>query len=223
MKKIICILLCCTGLCAGAFSQSGGECLSAKVVVLADWSESVQGCESFISEVASLVAERFEFPGSSVSVGLLRFGSIVMVDVPIMDPLISVRTYAGIISKGRADGKRTDMMSGVRSTEVQLGIASYESGERHLFVSDDGKQQIVIVVSDGFPDDASAVLEEMSLLKEAGVIVVSILVPSPGIAYVYSPDLDNRKFLKDLSSPGMYLEEDVSNLVALLENLGLCF
>lgn len=106
--------------------------------------------------------------------------------------------------------------------EKEFGMKPLGEGQnRKLSMPEYSGHHILIVVSDGVPDNASFVLDEAMLLKNSNVFIFTILVDKTEEGKSYGYEVSEERLL-EIASPGGYFHVSVDGLARFLEDLSVC-
>lgn len=197
MKKVLLSLL----LFVSSISfGNDNSCLQIDIILVADFSSSVENYQYFISSALQAFANRFELSEGTVKIGLIVFS-----DYPrLLCPLTS-------------DGERLKKEIDEVSTLVPEGETYM--GEAFLLAMDEinkngraGYKRMIIIISDGYPTWRESTLRINNQVKGNNISVCSVLI---------KVNVCDGEFMKDIST-NCYVESNYENLILALESLDVC-
>lgn len=186
----------------------GGDrvsCLQLDIVIVADFSSSVQGYEGYIFKAIHDFADSFQMDDEEVRIGVVAFNTEAYVPLQITGrrkDLDAFLTENNLFCTGT-----TNMDAGLRTAYEQLGIA-YEG----LADRSDSKK-IIILISDGEADSPDKTFLVANDIKNGGVDIWGILIASPS-----ARPAEMRLY----SSPNKFVSTDYERLGEELNKLNFC-
>jgi uncharacterized protein YegL len=179
--------------------QKDDGCLKLDIVLLADLSESVGREHIFIKQALLSYISAFKLSEDGVKIGLITFSSFASnrCSLTADNNYISER----INNIPYPDGS-TNMSEG-----FSFAFEELENNGR------EGYSRIVILISDGLPDNDEATIMTTHLLKVMNIKIFTIMVDSDEV---------DENFMKQIASPGCYVSTDYRNLTKELKKLDIC-
>lgn len=187
-----------------SFKTERSGCAQLDIVLIGDFSGSVKGREKFIVEAFSTFIDQFELSESTVKIGLIAFDDFAHILSPLTSDKATIQTGFDKMKTNQASGG-TEMLVGLSAAFTEIIGKNGRSGI----------QKIIILVSDGDPDDSDKAGEaEMikQLTSSSYVMVCSIVITQSSC---------DREFMKEISN-GCYAEADYMSLAFELKNLDIC-
>ncbi len=197
MKTLIFLLF--IGINTGFKEES---CIKADLIILADQSGSVYMDNGYVYKAISSFVSRFELEEEGLKMAFITFNSD-----------ISIKYHLG--------ANRDSLMKAVHSINYTIPTGNTRLFEALLASINEfnvyGRtdiNRIVVIISDGAPDDTYSAIEAAKQLKLMyNCKIYGILVKST---------LTNEPFMQQLSSKGCYLETNYTSLIENLEKLDIC-
>ena len=184
------------------FKPTDYGCAKLDIIILADMSQSVQGYEDYIREASETFINRFELSEDGIQIGLIVFNSRVTVLSSITDNKSELLRDIQYISIGTATSN-TDLSAGLQSTMGEF-----------LEHNRPNSGKIIIIISDGKPNDPNDALKKVNDAKLLlNCTVFGILVKTL--------DSDGG-YMESLSSPNCYIETNYQMLADELNKLDIC-
>lgn len=186
-----------------SFKEKPG-CAQLDIILLGDFSGSVQGREKFVVDAFSTFINQFELSEATVKIGMIMFNDNAYITSPLTSNKDELVAGFNKIASTTASGG-TEMVFGLRTA---YGEILSKKGRDNI-------QKIIILVSDGDPDDHNKE-DEIAMIKQMGegqfVSICSIVITQSGC---------DRDFMKEISN-GCYSEADYMSLAYELKNLDIC-
>lgn len=181
-------------LCAG---KKESDCLQVDIMLVADFSGSVIGYEGFVQDAFISFVNQFELSEETVKVGVVTFNSSAYLHCPISSdkPHIIDR-----IENFHAATGNTNMLDA-----IQISVQELLNNGRP------GYKKIIVLVSDGMPDDRAQVQSACEQMNVFGLNVYGILIESFG---------HDEEFMNSISTH--YLKSDYESLSVEIKKLDIC-
>ena len=174
-------------------------CKDVDIMLLADYSQSISGHEKWITNAMFSFVDHVDMNNGDVQIGSIAFNN----DAEITGELTAQKKKAlqGIEYMGNKVGM------GVTNLSDALYKAVNEFSER----GKEGRRKIVILISDGRPDNEQNVLVIAEQMRLMNVEIYTILVEANG---------SSPQFMQDISTK--YYQSDYEGLAAAINNINLC-
>lgn len=177
-----------------AVQCSYAQCAQLDVVICADLSGSIEGSEQFVIDAVNAFVQ-----GLHISENAIRFSVVTFNDGATVNlPLSGEKKWLGYV---RAQGG------------TQMAHALYTASNELFTNGRPGVLGVVILISDGQPNDLDAAKAAAANLKVGGFHICTVGVDTG--------DAD-QQLLQELSSNGCYTFADYKNLVRELKRLDMC-
>ncbi len=179
-------------------------CLKSDILILIDMSGSVIGRENTIHEAVYSFINKFELSEDGLRIGAYKFNNEIKVLYSLGDDKQALIRGINTIRSTTADGS-------THLFEALMGAMGEFNNKGRQEV---GVHRIVVVLSDGAPDNPIATLAAGEQLKRMyNAKIYGILIKST---------LTNEPFMQQLSSKGCYLEVDYNSLIEEVQKLDIC-
>lgn len=188
MKFLFCFLL---------YFPSFSQCLQLDILLVGDNSNSVHGYESYIQNAFSSFASKFDLSEDEVKIGVIHFSSYVTLTCPLTSDKDKLATALSI---NQFSSGQTNMME-----------AFYQCINEFMANGRFGYRKIVILISDGVPDNPEQVRVAAQQLRSAGISIYGLLVSSS-----YS----DSEFMESIST--YYLKTNYESLSTEIKRLNIC-
>ncbi len=176
------------------------DCLELDIMLVGDYSGSIKGNEQFIAEAFTSFSSQFKLSETGINIGVVTFGSDAYLVSPLTSSQETLDSGLDIMSRMVCDGS-TNMISALQLASIQLS-----KGRPNV-------QDVIIIVSDGYPDHATETITIAEQIKQLQhVMICTILVNGTSI---------DEKMLQDLSS-NCYVRSDYLQLSNEIKELDLC-
>ena len=197
MKYILTILL------VFSLNIAKSQCLEMDIMLVADYSDSIDGHEEFVEDAFNEFIDRFELHENGVRIGIIAFS-----DYPFMLSKLSTNK-----NKLR---KVTRTMDGVfhrQSTNMYGALnATYKYMEKN---SRENARKMIIVVSDGAFNGSPEKLPELVYeIKKEGINICGVLIKS---------EYQTPQNMLAISNDFCYFESTYQMLSEVLKNMDVCF
>lgn len=179
------------------------SCLQMDIMLLGDFSASVDGHEKFVTDAFSAFVNKFDLDENGLKIGVIGFSN----DATLISPLTSDKEK---ISTGIDKWVESDYGTGGTTNmkdAMFLAMNEFTVNGRTLY------RKLLIVVSDGKPDSPDQVLAISEQFKSMNIGVCGVLI----VAENY-----DDKYMKNLSSNFCYVETDYNNLIEELKKMDIC-
>lgn len=193
-------------------------CLKLDIMILADRSTSVSGKEQFIHDAVYTFIDKFELAEEGIKIGLITFANSARVESHLTSEKDTLKMKCSVISPHSAMGS-TNLSHAFELTVEEMVVNGRQ-----------GVMKMIILITDGEPDNKAEAAGHASLLKSMpGTLIWGILVTkmednsSPFIMYM--PNYVSNygaEYLKSISSPNCFIESDYNNLVNQVKKLDIC-
>jgi len=184
-----------------ALSTYGQGCLKLDLVVLGDYSGSVMGYQSFVSDAITSLAKGLELSEEGVKMSTIIFNDSPTVVCSLTDSKKEFITQTSALK----------LMFPVGETYL-LGALKAARDELFGVKSRDGYNKMIILISDGRIYDTSQSVEAVNELRKLGVRICTILIKS---------STTNEQFLQQIALD-CYVESDYENLASEINKLDIC-
>lgn len=160
-------------------------CLNLDLVTVADFSGSVEGHEQFI---CSGISEIAKLDGEDLRQALITFD------------------YTSRLEYGFSQPEKFECPSASGGTNLHSALVK----AAELFDRNSGR--VIVIISDGVPDDIEMCLELANLLRASGVRIYGVLINS---------SIASETVMKQISD--VYVSTDYEHLVKEIKKLSFCF
>lgn len=172
-------------------------CLQADIVIVADFSGSVQGYENQIKRSLLSFVNRFELSEETAKIGVITFAD-----------------YA-VINQGLTTDK-TQLTSAIHKVYHPQGstntVDALQYAANELIVNGrPGFRKVIVFISDGRPDSPCVALQIANQLKTFDIRIYGILITAPD---------HDEEFMRVASS--VYLKTDYESLSDEIMKLNVC-
>lgn len=193
MKALLIVLL---------FSSSfvHAQCLDLDIMIVADYSGSVQGQEQSVVSAIEGFASGFSLDADGVNLGIVIFNNRAELAAALTGDVREILVQTSLLRAAEATG----------STYLEKGLTL--AATELLSNGRPGYRRLVIVISDGdvtLVDDTLLAAQQLQLL---GIGICAVLIRNSNA----KPELLRR------ISNGCYAESDYNNLADELKKLDLC-
>jgi Mg-chelatase subunit ChlD len=199
MKYILVILF----LALSSFTQKDKNCLEIDIMLVGDYSSSVQGDEQFVVEAFRSFSNQFELSESTIKIGIITFNY----DASLIAQLTDNKQYLN---------QQLDSLSKVQGQfNTSMDKALYLAANELMGRGRPGYKKIIILVSDGDVNGSSTpsgIISISNQLKSIGISICSVLIKNESS----SPEL-----MREVAG-NCYVESDYKNLIDELKKLDLC-
>lgn len=199
--KTILISLIVVALC-GFNTREVDECLQLDIMMIADFSGSLQGKERIMVNGIRQFSRKFTLTNDGVRIGLISFSDAAILRTTYTGDSTVLNNYIDNLEYVQADG----------STHV--GLALEMTMDQIVRYGRQDVKKIVVIVTDGIPNDKEKALQMGELLKMNNVVIGGVMVIG-----MYGYD---EHFLRNLTTKDFYYETDFANLVTTLKNMNIC-
>lgn len=201
MRMIITLVLFAMMLSFAKMEENKRACLQMDIMLLGDFSDSVNGHESFIIDAFREFTNKFDLADDGIKIGAIAFGS----DVKLVSPLTSDRTE---LTNG------IDILVGNSPTgNTNLKDALILAYDQLIKNGRDDYRKMIIIISDGEPDYPNETLTIAYQIKGANIGICTVLILGDRI----SPET-----LRQLSSNDCYVETRYEELISEIKKLNVC-
>ncbi len=176
-------------------------CNDLDIIVLADYSSSVDGNEKFIYSAISSFERGLDISPDNVNLGVVVFNNYSEVICPLEGNLKEINDRIALLSDYLASGT------------TNLSSALYSAFDEFNTRGREGYKKIVIVISDGQPDSPEDTYKITQQLKLVGIEIFTIMI---------NDEVSNPEYMKSISSKNNFYNTDYQGLVKTLEQLNLC-
>lgn len=197
MKKFIAIVLLSI-----SFQGKAQSCLQLDIMIVADLSASVQGNEQFIQQAMYSFVEQFELSEEGIKIGVLTFNESPTVLSLLSDDKASVLYSIKQMQSGSSTTNMTDAFF------VAINELLSERGRR-------GFRKLIVIISDGIPDQPSEVKLISRQIQQANITVCGVLIEE-GL------NMKGDEFMNEVSSPDYYVKSDYKSLGDQIKKLDIC-
>lgn len=198
MKKLF--LSACILFAAFAASFCQSSCLQVDIMLVGDYSGSVDGHQEYVANAMWAFVDRFGLSEASVKIGIITFNS-------------EVTLHTGLTTnKAKLQNIIVGLSTTVPSGTTNLKDALYESVNQLQY----GRKvpKLLVIISDGVPDDREETAQLAGeVQKLIGATVCGIYVSAPG---------GEPGWLKNICSDGCYSETSYETLAEELKKLDIC-
>jgi len=177
-------------------------CLQMDIMLLGDFSGSVEGYEPFVADAFKAFAKRFELSEDGVKIGAAIFNSDTLLISPLTSNEKFLHNQLDSLTYYYQAQSTTDMIGA-----LQLAMHEFEVNGRV------GYRKIIILVSDGKPDVRDTVIQLSQLIKASNIGICGILILANN---------NDREFMKVISSDYCFVESSYENLITELKRLDVC-
>jgi Mg-chelatase subunit ChlD len=182
--------------------ESNNGCLQIDIMLLGDFSQSVNGHEKFVSGAFNAFAKRFELSEDGVKIGAIIFDSDAILISPLTSDELFLHNQLDSLTYYYEANGTTNMLGALHVAMDQF----VDNGRV-------GYRKIIIVISDGQPDISSRVLELARQIKSLNIGICGVLVLANN---------NSSEFMREVSSDFCYVETDYENLILELKKLEIC-
>ncbi len=219
MKIIIIVVFLLFSSSSNIINKPANGCLQMDIMLLGDFSSSVQGYESFISGAFSEFVQQFELSEYGIKIGLVTFTTTAYLNCPLTNNTKLLRSRINDLKYFNGVG-HTNMLDAFAIAQNQFII----NGR-------DDYKKIIIVISDGEPDSGEEVLKLANVIKQSKIGICGILVMKNKTEeedndslfyYFYGKPIDGNVVMKKISSDFCYVESNYDNLIKELKKLDIC-
>lgn len=183
-----------------------GQCLKLDVVLVGDYSGSVEGNEPFVRAAFHAFADRLDLGEDQVRLGIVLFGDQATIDCPLTGDRATLLDRLALLETKAAQYGGTDLTSGLLTAGAMLTLDRPDA------------RKLVVLISDGLHNNhdrdpqALAQLLQLQQVQVAPVLILSNhLVEGAG-----------RPLMVSLASPGLYHEASYETLIGVLKKLDVC-
>jgi len=177
--------------------KSNNSCLQLDIVLIGDISGSVQGFEPFIRKAFLSFSNKFELDEDGVNIGVMVFNDIPYVLCPVT------------ADKSKFNIAITNVPAASGSTNMLR--AFYVAMEELLQNGRPGYKKIIIVVSDGMPDDKYEVMVAAKQMQAVGIDVYGLLITNA---------MYDESFMESISV--QYFASKYEDLADKIKKLDIC-
>ena len=193
-------------------SINNEDCLEMDIVLVLDFSETVQGYENFVIKALEAFASRFEISEDRVRMGIVVFNNKPTVVSNLTGNKNQIFENIIEIKEFKADGG-TYMFPALKSAELE-----FKKNPRDA-------RKMIIFISDGKPSDYETNWQNSEALGSGGVLGLGQRIKSKGIE-IWSVFINNgdqgRDFMLEISSIPYFFDSDYRSLISTLKKLDLC-
>ena len=188
-------------------------CLEMDIILLLDFSGSVEGYEKFIVDALEAFSDRFQISEDRVRIGVIVFNNDPIIISGLTGNKDKIVENILKIKELRADGG-TYMFPALMSAEME-----FEKNPRD-------ERKMIIFVSDGKPSDAKGYWKKTNgEIKEGNIFEFSQKIKSKGIE-ICGIFIDNgepgRNFMMKISTTPYFFDSDYLSLILTLRKLDIC-
>lgn len=169
------------------------ECLQVDILLVVDVSTSVAGEERFVKEAINMFVSQFELSEETVKVGLVTFGD----NAHLVCPLTTDKALLNV------------NLSGWGSTNMAEGF--FVAFNELMKSGRPGYRKVIVLLSDGQPDEKEATKTIASQISQANVLVYGIVIEAGG---------RDEAFMDEISDH--YLKSDFTRLPEEIKKLDVC-
>jgi hypothetical protein len=169
MKYILGILLIVTSVSVSA--QDDAPCLYADIILVSDFSGSMNSNEPFIAHVAETLIQGIPPQQNKIRFGMISFADSRLVDVYLTHTYDSLRTIVNWYHRRKAIGYQTLLEPALTLAEVLFRQTDLNTSY--------SRYKILVIVSDGVWHDESIALARAREISESYGIVIVALSPAP--------------------------------------------
>jgi|SRR5690606_2347657 len=198
MKTLLLTLL--LAIATIGYSQNT-SCLQVDIMLVGDYSGSVDGQQEHIADAMDAFVSRFGLSEMAVKIGIVTFNS-------------SVTLHSGLTTnKAKLNAAIQNIREGIPSGTTGLDAALYVAGEELLY----GRKvpKLLVLITDGAPDNKTTAASVAKEIKVFGNITIcGILVTN------YTSDAE---WLESICTDGCYSQSSYEALAEELKQLDICF
>lgn len=187
----------------GYTTNDDNGCLQIDVMLLGDFSSSVDGHETFVAGAMAEFANKFELDENGVKVGMIGFTNNAILIAPLTADSSLINYGLKKFAKSNYDnGGSTNLFTSLDAAGEQF----YLNG-RPLY------RKLIIIICDGNPDRPTDVMSLAQKLKDNNIRICSVLIKANN---------HDATYMKDLSSDGCYVETNFASLIKVLKDMDIC-
>lgn len=176
-------------------------CLRMEIMLVADMSTSVSGREVFIYNALKIFADRFDLDDNGIRIGVVRFSDKAYLLTELTSNKENV--YKALSSLGSDAYGTTNMLDAIEIAGSEI----LNNGRVDV-------NRIIVLISDGDPDDEEQTLKAAQKIKSFQIGICGI--------FVNGSTNESKEYMREISSEFCYVESDYENLVRELEKLDVC-
>ncbi|MDH5442130.1 MAG: VWA domain-containing protein [Candidatus Nomurabacteria bacterium] len=203
-------LIVCLVLSAVVYFQAKAQdCISADIVMLVDWSGSLEGYEGAQMDACKEFVSKFDLKKERVRFALVSFYNFG--EETINHKLSSDKK--SLLSKFESMKSLSAGGSSYMEGGISLSRVIFQRGNE---TRTDNYQKIIIIISDGdLNDSVETYVELLSMTNQYAVRVISLYMGN------YNND-SSVEFMKSIATPGNYFQTSYKELAEFLKDLDLC-
>ncbi len=177
-------------------------CNDLDVIIIADYSASIQGNEKFIHGAISAFEKKLDISEDNIHLGVIVFNVSPEVLCPLQGDPYEIKDRIALL----------DTYTGYSTTNLRAAFYSAfdEFGVRGR---DMHYKKIIIIISDGQPDHPETTKEIARQVKLSGIQVFTILIDN---------NIANSEYMKEIASDNCFYNTDYQGLIKTLGELNLC-
>lgn len=183
------------------------NCLVADIVIATDWSGSIAGNEKFLVNALYYFIKTTYLSENGVRMGLVSFGTSAEIDARITADRSELENELSYMLSKKADGV-TNLSDALRISMSELRSFDFGGNARAH------SKKILIIISDGEPDDRLGAIELAKEAKSEGIQIFTISV--------YGASRIDHECLRSLASEQSYFESNFFSLREVFDRLGIC-
>ena len=177
----------------------GSACGKVDVVIVADYSGSMDGSEYHVTSAIEEFVESLDVSPEGVNIAIISFHSFVYVQTPLTGDRAQLRGAVSVLRK--------EVATGTTKMDMALSQAKVELFSQRLNAT-----KIVVLITDGYPDSKESTSAEGRDLLNMGVRLCGV--------YIGDGD-DGAKFLNDVTM-GCYSRSTPLSLIEALKKITIC-
>lgn len=193
MKRLLIMLLFIS---SNLYSQG---CLKMDIMILFDMSASIFGNEHKIENAANIFIEGINLSNEGIRAGIVAYNS----DTFGMQQLTSDKSLLFAATK-YISSRKPDYSTNMSNA---LSVAQSE------LLNERSVQKMVIIITDGDPDDRGKTYIQAMLMQDIGILVAAIFIKTGD---------SNEPFLESICTPGMYIRTSYKTLATEIMKLDIC-
>jgi len=177
------------------------DCTKFDLIIVCDYSGSVKGYEEEIANSVNIFAKGLYIGENDTKLGIVVFSDYSEVFLPLTVDSIKIK------------GRLKDLYMVGSMTTTNLSSALLSSYEEFKLRGREDVKKIMLIISDGQPDQKIQTLEVANTLKLLNIEICTLLISSQTV---------DEGLMKQLSSPNLYFHTNYQDLLKTLQNINFC-
>ena len=172
------------------------------IILVGDFSGSVTGYQKFITDAFSSFIEKFDLSEESTKIGIVIFSSKARTIIPLTSDKTRIANELIVLKSNIPDGTTNMTEALIHATNEIMGSNSRQ-----------GFRKMIVMFSDGSPDDRTSALETASQIKFSNIGICGVLIMNSSL---------DAEYMKKISSEFCYVESSYENLITTFKELDVC-